>query len=170
MDHLAKVVELSDLFKIGRETRCIYKAVYTSWGPTMQLAYTILYVADVPETLAHYEAAFGCKQRFLHESRLYGELETGDTVLSFAAHEMAELNDIAMRAADPKDITGPVNLTFATDDVAQAYAIALANGATAAMPPTTKPWGQVSAYVRDHDGHLIEIATPLLKRHGGEGN
>ena len=136
----------------------------------MQLAYTILYVADVPKTLAHYEAAFGCAQRLLHESRLYGELETGETVLGFAAHEMAEMNDVAMRAADPKDVTGPVNLTFATDDVQAAYDQALAHGATAAMPPKTKPWGQVCCYVRDRDGHLIEIATPLLKRHGGEGD
>lgn len=136
----------------------------------MRLAYTILYVADVPETLDHYEAAFGCARRFLHESRLYGELETGDTVLAFAAHEMAERNDIAMRPSDPKDVTGPLNLTFTTDDVQKAYEQAIAHGATAAMSPVTKPWGQVAAYVRDRDGHLIEIATPLLKRHGGEGD
>ncbi|MEM8971030.1 MAG: VOC family protein [Pseudomonadota bacterium] len=136
----------------------------------MQLAYTILYVANVPETLAHYEAAFGCVTRFLHESRLYGELETGETVLAFAAHEMAEMNDIAMHPADPKDVTGPMNLTFATYDVQKAYERALVHGATATMPPVTTPWGQVAAYVRDRDGHLIEIATPLLKRHGGEGD
>ena len=137
----------------------------------MQLAYTILYVSDVPKTLAHYEAAFGCTQRFLHESSLYGELETGETVLGFAAHQMAEANHVAMRVSDPKDVTGPVNITFTTDDVDAAYKHALGNGATPAMPPVTKPWGQVSSYVRDINGHLIEIATPLLKRHGAtEGN
>lgn len=91
-------------------------------------------------------------------------------MLGFAAHEMAEMNDVAMRAADPRDVTGPVSLTFVTGDVQAAYDHALAHGATASTPPATKPWGQVSAYVRDRDGHLIEIATPLLKRHGGEGD
>lgn len=132
----------------------------------MQLAYTILYVADVPASLHHYQDAYGCVQRFLHDSRLYGELETGATVLGFAAYEIAEMNDIAMRPTDPKGPTGAVNLTFAADDVDAAYANALENGATPAMPPATKPWGQRSSYVRDPDGHLIEIATPLLKRHG----
>jgi len=135
----------------------------------MQLAYTILYVSDVPKSLKHYEAAYGCAERFLHESNMYGELETGSTVLAFAALEMAEMNDVAMRASDPKQPTGAVNLTFATDDVEAAYSKALKNGATAVVPPTTKPWGQVACYVRDIDGHLVEIATPLLKRHGGEG-
>jgi YD repeat-containing protein len=27
--------------------------------------------------------------------------------------------------------------------------------------PKTKPWGQVVAYVRDKDGFLIEICTPM---------
>lgn len=136
----------------------------------MQLAYTILYVADVPATIDHYEAAFGCTRRFLRDSDLYGELETGETVLGFAAHEMAEGNDIAMWPADPKDVTGPVNPTFVTGEVQAAYDHALAKGATAAMPPTAKPWGQTSAYMRDRDGHLIESAAPLLKRHGGQGD
>lgn len=135
----------------------------------MQFAYTILYVADVPKTLAHYAAAFGCEVRFSHESNLYGELETGGTVLAFAAHEMAEMNDVAMRAADPGAATGPVNVTFATGDVQAAYDRAVANGAAPVAPPKEKPWGQVSSYVRDRDGHLVEIASPILERHGAAG-
>lgn len=138
----------------------------TSGFDFMHLAYTILYVADVPAALDHYQKAYGCDQRFLHDSRLYGELETGATVLSFAAYEMAEMNGIAMRPTDPKGPTGAVSITFAAEDVDVAYATAIANGATPVMPPATKPWGQRSSYVRDPDGHLIEIATPLLKRHG----
>lgn len=134
----------------------------------MQLAYTILYVSDVYKSLKHYEAAYGCTERLLHESKMYGELETGSTILAFAAFEMAEVNNVAMRAPDPKQPTGAVNLTFATGDVETAYSKAIDNGATAVVPPTTKPWGQVACYVRDIDGHLVEIATPLLKRHGGQ--
>ena len=54
----------------------------------MNYAYTILYVADVPASLRFFEAAFGFERRFLHESGSYGELQTGETTLSFAAHEL----------------------------------------------------------------------------------
>jgi lactoylglutathione lyase len=29
------------------------------------------------------------------------------------------------------------------------------------MAPTKKPWGQTVAYVRDLDGHLVELCTPM---------
>ncbi len=32
---------------------------------------------------------------------------------------------------------------------------------TLVVEPNTKPWGQVVAYVRDLDGFLIEICTPM---------
>ncbi len=131
----------------------------------MKFGYTILYVTDVSATLNQYVSAFGFKKRMLHESGLYGELETGDTVLGFAAHEMAEMNDIAMRPADPKDLTCPVNITFVTPDVQVRYDQAIANGATAVMQPKEKPWGQVCCYVRDRDGHLIEIASPIIDQY-----
>lgn len=131
----------------------------------MKLGYTILYVADVPAALDHYRDAFGCKVSFLHDSNLYGEIATGNTVLGFAAHQMAEMNGVDMRASDPTQSTGPVNITFVTEDVAGHYAQAVANGAVAVKPPTTKPWGQVSGYLRDIDGHLVEIASPIHERH-----
>ena len=130
----------------------------------MRFAYTILYVADVPATLDHYSSAFGIPTRFLHDSRLYGELETGDTTLAFSAFDMAEANDVAMRPGNPKEASGPVNVTFTTDDVEKAVATATANGATIVMPPTKKPWGQTCSYLRDMNGHLVEIATPLAPR------
>jgi len=68
----------------------------------MKLGYTIIYVADVPKTVAFYEAAFGLKRRFVHESNLYAEMDTGDTVLAFAGNEAAEMNGLAISPNDPK--------------------------------------------------------------------
>ena len=31
----------------------------------------------------------------------------------------------------------------------------------AVSPPVAKPWGQIVAYVRDPDGHLVELCSPL---------
>ena len=48
----------------------------------MKLGYTIIYVPNVEASLAFFERAFGLKQKFLHESGTYGELDTGETTLS----------------------------------------------------------------------------------------
>jgi lactoylglutathione lyase len=128
----------------------------------MKFAYTILYVADVARSLEYYEAAFGFARRFLHESGTYGELETGQTTLSFAALELGNMNFAdGVEPADLKKRPQASEIAFSTADVAAAYNRAVASGATAVSPPAAKPWGQVVAYVRDLDGHLIELCTPM---------
>ena len=128
----------------------------------MKFAYTILYVRDVAKSLTFYESAFGLARRFLHESGTYGELETGATTLSFAAVELAQSN--LPGGFQPADLTrqpAASEVGFTTADVSAAYEKAIGAGATALAPPKTKPWGQVVAYVRDLDGHLVELCTPV---------
>jgi catechol 2,3-dioxygenase-like lactoylglutathione lyase family enzyme len=50
---------------------------------------------------------------------------------------------------------------FTTDDVASALEKARQARAVIVAEPKQKPWGQTVAYVRDPDGHLIEICTPI---------
>jgi lactoylglutathione lyase len=128
----------------------------------MKFAYTILYVPDVSRSLDFYESAFGLKRRFLHESGLYGELETGGTTLSFAAEPLAQSN--LPGGFEPASLTrrpAASEVGFATADVPAAFQRALTAGAVQVAAPNTKPWGQVVAYVRDPDGHLIELCTPM---------
>lgn len=128
----------------------------------MNYAYTILYVADVPASLRFFEAAFGLATRFLHESNAYGELETGATALAFAQLEVARdsLGGDFIEAARSERPLG-MEVGLACTDVEAAYARALAAGAQPLKPPTTKPWGQVVAYVRCPDGCLVELCTPM---------
>jgi catechol 2,3-dioxygenase-like lactoylglutathione lyase family enzyme len=128
----------------------------------MRFGYTILYVADVPGSLDFYERALGQRRRFLHESEQYGELETGGTALAFAAHELASANlpgvyRPAARASEPPAF----EVCFVTDDVQGAFDRAVSEGAEAVTAPQTKPWGQRVAYVRDPDGNLVELASPV---------
>lgn len=128
----------------------------------MNYAYTILYVADVPASLRFFEAAFGLATRFLHESNAYGELETGATALAFAQLEVARDSlggDFVEAARSERPLGMEVGLACA--DVEAAYARAVAAGAQPLKPPTTKPWGQVVAYVRCPDGCLVELCTPM---------
>jgi catechol 2,3-dioxygenase-like lactoylglutathione lyase family enzyme len=128
----------------------------------MRLGYTIVYVPDVSASLSFFERAFGLSRRFLHESGTYGELDTGETTLSFAAHELGDMNFPGGHVS-AHDSAKPLGfeVAFVTDDVAGAHARAIAAGAVEMAPPKQKPWGQVVSYVRCPDGVLVELCTPV---------
>jgi lactoylglutathione lyase len=128
----------------------------------IKLGYTILYVADVASSLAFHQQAFGLTTRFLHESGSYGELNTGETTLSFAQHPLAEGNfEGGYVRANESNVPLGMEIGLVTHDVLAAHSGALAAGAVELAPPVTKPWGQVVSYVRAPDGCLIELCTPL---------
>lgn len=127
----------------------------------MQLGYTIIYVPDVTAAVRFYERAFGFTHRFVHESGHYAELETGATTLAFASESMAQMNGVAIRPNTPQDVAAGFELCFVTDDPERAYATATAAGAFPVKPAEHKPWGQRVAYVRDLNGCLIELCTPI---------
>src|SRR3954467_11473398 len=113
----------------------------------MKFAYTILYVRDVERSLTFYKSAFGLERRFLHESGMYGELETGSTTLAFAAEAMAQANLAGgFQPADPSRPPAASEVAFATPDVQSAFERATAAGAVSAAEPNSKPWGQTVAY------------------------
>lgn len=128
----------------------------------MKLSYTILYVKDVPSSVAFYEKAFGLKQRFIHESGQYAEMETGETKLAFASNELAKSNlPQGFQENSLSNLPAGIEIGFVDDDVPRAFAHALNSGATPVVEPKVKPWGQTVAYARDPDGILIEIASPI---------
>ena len=127
----------------------------------MKLGYTIIYVADVLATVAFYEKAFGLARRFVHESNLYAEMETGSTALAFAGEAMAEMNGVSIRPNRLGDVAAGIEIALVTDDPAAAYKRTVAVGAIAVKPPVQKPWGQTVAYVRDLNGCLVEICSPV---------
>jgi len=128
----------------------------------IKFAYTIFYVADVEKTIAFYEQAFGFTRKFIVPTGEYGELSTGDTALGFAATWLAKKNlseGFIESCASGKPLG--VEIAFATEDVEAVFQKAVAAGAIAVEKAEAKPWGQTIAYVRDPDGFLIEICTPL---------
>ncbi len=127
----------------------------------MKLGYCILYVPNVPAALAFYELAFGLTRKFLHESETYGELDTGATALAFVTESVATENGGAFRATRSSEPPPGVELALVTDDVATAFEWAVAHGASALASPQQKPWGQTVAYVRDLNGFLVELCSPM---------
>lgn len=128
----------------------------------MKLGYTIVYVPDVSASIAFFERAFGLKRRFVHESGTYGELDTGETTLSFASHELVEGHFPGGHVrADTSPQPLGMELALVSDDVAAAHQTALDAGARELAPPSTKPWGQTVSYLRCPDGTLVELCSPI---------
>jgi catechol 2,3-dioxygenase-like lactoylglutathione lyase family enzyme len=136
----------------------------TMSAPSVSLGYVILYVKDVAAALTFYEQAFGLSRRFFNDDhgKAYGELETGAARLAFASFELVSANlKHEFTAASPDKAPPGFEIALVTPEVPALYARALKAGATAVSEPATKPWGQTVAYVRDKDGHLVELCTPL---------
>ena len=128
----------------------------------MKFAYTILYVPDVLKTIDFYERAFGLTRNFITPDNSYGELLVGDTTLSFAATTLAQSNlkEGFIESSLTQKPFG-IEIGFTTEDVETAVKAAVNAGATLVAEPTKKPWGQIVSYVRDIDGFLVEICTPM---------
>lgn len=127
-------------------------------------AYTILYVQDVQKSIEFYEKAFGFTRKFITPESDYGELLVSETTLSFAVHTLAKKNlpDGYIESNLSQKPFG-VEIGFTTTNVDKTIQAALQVGASLVAEPKVKPWGQTVAYVRDLDGFLIEICTPMAE-------
>lgn len=128
----------------------------------MKLGYTIVYVRDPKRTAEFWQRAFGLAQRPMDDSPMYRELDTGAHTLAFVAHSyVKDMLPGGFRAAQNDEAPPPFEVALVTDDVAAAQKRAIAAGAHHVLAPTKKPWGQTVAYVRDCDGTLVELCTPM---------
>ncbi len=128
----------------------------------IKFAYTILYVQDVTKSVEFYENAFGFTRKFVTPDNDYAELLVGETTLSFASKELANSNlKDGFIESSLTDRPFGIEIGFTADNVEETVSTAVIAGATIVEDPLTKPWGQTVAYVRDIDGFLIEICTPM---------
>jgi lactoylglutathione lyase len=127
----------------------------------MKLGYVIIYVPDVPAAVVFYERAFGLTRRFVHEGQQYAEMETGLTALAFVDEAFVGTFLPAFARNRSGGVPAGVEVALVSDDVETAYKTALAAGAAAQLAPMKKPWGQTVSYVRDLNGVLVEICSPM---------
>lgn len=132
--------------------------------PVVSLGYVILYVKDVKASLAFYEQAFGLSRRLLVEDdgKDYGELETGAARLAFASLPLAKSHlNLEIAVASPDKAPLGFEIALVVPDVSDLYGRAVEAGAIPVSSPEQKAWGQVVAYVRDVNGYLVELCTPM---------
>ena len=123
--------------------------------------YVILVVEDLDRALSFYTETLGLTLG--HRSGPYAQLATGVTRLGL--YERAAMSALLGRPLAAPDPDRPgFELGFLVADCDATFADLVGRGATAAVAPTDRPWGQRTAYVRDPDGHLVELAQPLTPR------
>ena len=83
------------------------------------------------------------------------------SALTNSGEPMAAMNEISIRPNRKAEVAAGFEIAFVTDDPEAAYRKALAAGAGAVKPPALKPWGQTVGYVRDLNGCLIELCSPV---------
>jgi catechol 2,3-dioxygenase-like lactoylglutathione lyase family enzyme len=120
--------------------------------------YTVLIVDDLDRALAFYVDVLGIELN--HRSGPFAQLKTGDTRLAF--YERAAMQETLGIPLEPPAENAPgFEIGFYVANVDNAYAELVVSGAKAVTPPADRAWGQRTAYVRDPDGHLVELVEPL---------
>lgn len=130
----------------------------------MKYRYTIFYVENVEETIQFYEKAFGFQRKFVTPEKDYGELISGETTIAFATFKLAQSNfkkEFQKIRHNEKPIG--MEMAFVTEEIEKDFQKAIQAGASEFQKITTKPWGQKVGYVKDNNGILIEICTPVKK-------
>lgn len=129
----------------------------------IQYAYTILYVKDVSKSIEFYERALGFEKKMLTPENDYGEVNSGATTLAFASIELGESNiKNGFIESDTSNKPFGIELAFTTLDVEGTMKKAIDNGAILLEEAITKPWGQKVGYLKDVNGFLLEICTPIV--------
>jgi lactoylglutathione lyase len=120
--------------------------------------YLILIVEDLDRALGFYVDVLGL--RLGHRSGDYAQLDTGATRLAlYTRSAMAKTLGMSL---DPPATNAPgFEVGFKVTNVDAAFNELIARGAQPVVSPTDRFWGQRTAYVRDPDGHLIELAQDL---------
>jgi lactoylglutathione lyase len=120
--------------------------------------YVVLIVEDLDRALGFYCDLLGMPLG--HRSGQFAQLATG--VTRVALYERPAMAATLGRDLEPPSRDAPgFELGFKVDDCDAAFDELVAGGATPAVPPTDRPWGQRTAYVGDPDGHLVELAQDL---------
>ncbi|SKA76905.1 Uncharacterized conserved protein PhnB, glyoxalase superfamily [Paucidesulfovibrio gracilis DSM 16080] len=125
----------------------------------MRLKYTILYVENVTQSIEFYEQVFGLQRKMLHESGDYGELDTGETTLSFSSRSL--MSELGKSPGSPDPASPVFEIAFETQHVAAVLEKARSAGATVVQEVREEAWGQTTAYVTDNSGYLVEICSPV---------
>jgi lactoylglutathione lyase len=118
----------------------------------------ILFVADLEQTKAFYHDVLGLGVEFEDDDSVGFKLDG----LAFIALQVDRARDQLQGEPTATPHAGATAfLTTFSDDVDALHASLADRGISFFQPPTDQPWGMRTAYFKDPDGHVWEIAQPV---------
>ena len=123
-----------------------------------RLRYAILYVESVERALRFYTEVIGFTER--RRVGPYAELDTGSTLLGLSERSFVGPELLGEELPAPGQGSSELGIVVPEAEVQELYERALAAGCEAIKPPKRQPWGQITSWVRDPDGHVLELCSP----------
>lgn len=151
------LLELSSLLPTGGCTANPAVPGIKHMASQATLKYVILYVDDVDQAVSFYTTVFGFAPGMRQGP--YAEIATAGVTLALSQRDFVS-KELGL-APGPKGAgSSEIGIVVPEADVQKVYKAALDAKATSVIAPKKQPWGQLVSYVRDLDGHLIEICSP----------
>ena len=125
---------------------------------------TALYVADVDRSAAFYQRLFGARVLLDEPGRMRALDVAGRQVLLLFLEGASDRdNPVPGGVVPPHDARGRIHVCFAVPaDALGAWEAHLARLGVAVARRVHAEGGATCLYLRDPDGHLVELATPGL--------
>jgi catechol 2,3-dioxygenase-like lactoylglutathione lyase family enzyme len=126
---------------------------------TVQLASVRVITEDLPRLVRFYEAVTGATPRWLTDD--FVEMVTPSATFALShPRRVAFISENTPRAAANNSAV----VEFLVDDVDELFTrlqAELGDDLVVVQPPTMMPWGNQSVLLRDPDGALINLYTPV---------
>lgn len=120
----------------------------------MELASIRIITRDVARLTAFYERL--TERTATRPAPVFAEIRTDHAALAIG--DVVTVGMLGAAAPSPGQTSG-VLIEFLVDDVDAQFARLDLDPESVALPPTTMPWGNRSAIVRDPDGNLVNLFT-----------
>jgi uncharacterized glyoxalase superfamily protein PhnB len=121
----------------------------------------VLFVADVERAKTFYRDTFGLSPEQEDEDGAFLKLEGTSLMLLSTSGAQDLLTDDAV-AAQPSGGASSQLVAF-VEDVDAMYRELVAQGVEFIREPIDRDWGLRTAHFKDPDGHVWELAQPLLR-------
>ncbi len=87
---------------------------------------------------------------------------SGQTTIAFASLDLGNSNfKNGFKKIDINEKPFGIEMAFTSENIESDFQNAINSGATEYEPIIEKPWGQKVGYLRDNNGFLIEVCTPI---------
>jgi catechol 2,3-dioxygenase-like lactoylglutathione lyase family enzyme len=119
----------------------------------------LLVVGDLSRSLAFYENVLGAVRVIGSASYARLSLGRGELHLTTRSEPTPDKPGVTLAPPDPASPTVHGEVVLHVPDCRALYDQLVARGAKFLAPPAVPPWGhEVRAFLRDPDGHLVELS------------